>query len=743
VTEPRGPRFRTALFFVVAAFVVPAIVLLAIEGALRLAGYGYETSFLVERELDGHAVLTNNAKFGWRFFPRAVTRPGRPLCFAKEKPEGVFRAFVVGGSAAVGDPQPDFGMARYLQAMLEGRRPDLEFEIVNAGMTAINSHVVLPIVRDCLQADPDLIVVYLGNNEIVGPFGAGSVFGVPGAGLALARANVWAKSTRIGQLLDAMVAAVRGAGREDASPEKWAGMGAFLGSRVARDDPRLAVTYENFRGNLEAIAAAARARGVDVLFSTVGANLADCAPFASVDGASDAAEPLARGVAHQAAGRIDEALSAFEEAGRLEDAHAELHFRTARCLAARVRPGEAREHYRAALELDALRFRADEGINRVIREVATGSSTLHADAAAALAAESPDLTPGAALFDDHVHLTPAGNWVVAREILAEILPRLPAPPSGAPAGPLLDLDACRHRIGHTAAARSQALDLMTQRRARAPFAGNLDEAEWKARIAEERSGLADALTPEALRATVEAQIENVRRHPEDWDLRRAVLSLLSLTGNLEVALDEARLVAERFPFDGRSYHWLGGIYAGLGREEEAITAFRRAIPLLPGLESSREALGRVLVSKGKRLEEISPDEARAALEEAVRVAPEAAAAHQALGAAYLRAGRGEEAAHELARAVEIDPELGAAHKKLGDALLATSRAEEAIVAYGEALRVNPSYFLALVGLGDAHRAAGSIEAARRHYRRALTLKPGASEVREKLAELDRGGRAEN
>ena len=44
-------------------------------------------------------------------------------------------------------------------------------------MTGINSHVILPLARDCEEARADVWVIYMGNNEVVGPFGAGTVFG--------------------------------------------------------------------------------------------------------------------------------------------------------------------------------------------------------------------------------------------------------------------------------------------------------------------------------------------------------------------------------------------------------------------------------------------------------------------------------------------------------------------------------------------------------------------------------------
>jgi hypothetical protein len=61
--------------------------------------------------------------------------------------------------------------------LLRERFPGQRFEVVNVAVTAINSHVILPIARECAQHQGDLWIVYMGNNEMVGPFGAATVFG--------------------------------------------------------------------------------------------------------------------------------------------------------------------------------------------------------------------------------------------------------------------------------------------------------------------------------------------------------------------------------------------------------------------------------------------------------------------------------------------------------------------------------------------------------------------------------------
>lgn len=95
-----------------------------------------------------------------------------------------------------------FGLNRILESLLENRYPDLKFEVINAAMTAINSHVVLPIARECASRNEDLWIVYMGNNEVVGPYGPGSVFGASVPGLSFIRTSLALRATRSGQVIE-------------------------------------------------------------------------------------------------------------------------------------------------------------------------------------------------------------------------------------------------------------------------------------------------------------------------------------------------------------------------------------------------------------------------------------------------------------------------------------------------------------------------------------------------------------
>ena len=208
-----------------------------------------------------------NDRFGFRFFPPTLARTPFALRLPALKPAHGYRMFVFGESAAQGDPDPTFGVSRYLETLLRDRFPGTDFEVVCVAMTAINSHAVLPIARECARLDGDLWVVYMGNNEMVGPYGAGTVFGPQAPRRFFVRASLAVKATRTGQLLARILGRWFAPGA--AAQKSWTGMNMFKDHQLRRDDPARLRAYDNFAANLEGILQAARRAGVPVVLSTV------------------------------------------------------------------------------------------------------------------------------------------------------------------------------------------------------------------------------------------------------------------------------------------------------------------------------------------------------------------------------------------------------------------------------------------------------------------------------------------
>jgi len=320
---------RKWVFRMTALAVLPLLLLGGLEAALRLAGYGYPTSFLEKIRVGEKEFLVNNENFSLRFFPPQLARWPGPIMMPARKSADKYRIFVLGESAARGEPEPPYAASRYLEALLNERFPNTHFEVINLGITPINSHVILPIARDCAHADGDLWIIYMGNNEMVGPFGAATVFGAKAPPLGFVRLNLAIQKTRVGQLLVDLGRKLKGR----SSNASWGGMKMFLGNQLRADDPRKEVVYRNFERNLNDIVKAGLDSGAKILLNTVAVNLKDCAPFASLVNSNLPKADRAQfdqlftdGVQAEDQGNFAEAAQKFESAARLDPKVAELQF---------------------------------------------------------------------------------------------------------------------------------------------------------------------------------------------------------------------------------------------------------------------------------------------------------------------------------------------------------------------------------------------------------------------------------
>ena len=160
VRKHRRPK-RKWLYAIVSMTVVPFLILVGIELGLRLAGFGYPTSYFIKKKND--TVYLSNQRFGWRFFSPRLARHPFLLSLPQEKPADTYRIFVLGGSAAKGEPDYSFNFARILEKILSNHYPDKKLEVINTAMVAINSHVIHEIAKDCVKLKPDLFIV-LDNN---------------------------------------------------------------------------------------------------------------------------------------------------------------------------------------------------------------------------------------------------------------------------------------------------------------------------------------------------------------------------------------------------------------------------------------------------------------------------------------------------------------------------------------------------------------------------------------------------
>jgi len=467
----------------------PVAFLCALEGVLRVAGFGKPTEFLIPEGIAGS--YRTNPNFTAPFIPASFGIQPLNFRIQMRKEPNTVRVFVLGESAAQGMPEPDFGFAAQLRAQLRARFPGKAFEVVNMGVTAIDSHVVYRIVRQVAGFEPDLLVVYMGNNEVVGPYGPGCAYLSANPPLWFIRASVWVRSTRTGQLLTQLL------GRLALSPlraQDWKGMETFSEDAVRGDDPRLEAVYGNFSANLRDIVDIAGRAGIKTVLSTVVANLKDNAPFISLhraglspDEAKAWKTAFDAGTVAWELGDSQSAVFGYDEALRIDPEYAETHFRLGRIAESRGEAAAARKDYLDALHWDALRFRPDARVNEAIRAIAAGAggSVVLVDAARAMGSDLGSTAPlaGREILFDHVHFNWAGNFRVA-QLLADGCAQALFGGNAVPrAG--LDADGCAAALGFTPDAELRMLQVVVQLTLRPPFTGQFTFSEDQARLRRE------------------------------------------------------------------------------------------------------------------------------------------------------------------------------------------------------------------------------------------------------------------
>jgi len=235
-----------------------------------------------------------------------------------------------------------------------------------------------------------------------------------------------------------------------------------------------------------------------------------------------------------------------------------------------------------------------------------------------------------------------------------------------------------------------------------------------------------------------------------WEWMNKGVSLANL-GRREEAIRCYDRALEIDPRDADAWYNKGVSLADLGRRDEAIHCYDRTLEIDPRYAKAWYNKGNSLDNLGRREEaircydralEIDPRDAKAwynkgvsldnlgRREEAIRcydraleIDPRDAKAWYNKGVSLDNLGRREEAIHCYDRALEIDPRDADAWYNKGNSLDNLGRREEAIRCYDRALEIDPRYVFAWNNKGNSLDNFGRREEAIRCYDRALEIDP--------------------
>lgn len=692
--QPIGKK-RLWMFRLTAMIGIPLVLFICLEAGLRLGGFGYSAEIATKQTVGGTPRYCYNQKLGWRFFPKRLARDLPGFAFDIEKSPQTYRIFVLGASAAQGVPDEHYNFGRILEVMLENEYSPTNFEVINVAMTAINSHAVYQIAKSCAKLEPDLMIVYLGNNEVVGPYGAGTIFAPLSPSLGMIRANAAMTTTKTGQLLQTMSYAL-GHGN---IPQSWGGMEMFLGEQVRPEADALSAVYSHFEQNLRDICTVGIKAGVKVIVSNVGCNLKDSAPFASLhrEGLTNSEkqaweEHYQEGMAHETAEELEAAIASYLSAEEIDDTFADLQFRLGRCCWDLGNFQEAKTRYLKAREYDTLRFRADTTINQVIESVAKGrepQGVFFVDTVKALEASSPHDTPGKELFYEHVHYRFEGNYILAKTTLEQVKKTLPDTITQHKKDlPTLTLADCENRLVYTAFEKYLRADFVLENLInKPPFTIQSYHDELVAELEHEAERFKQDIQP-SLEKTRALYNQQINTHPQDWQLRwkRAVFSAQD-PAKLEYVATEFKKILQSLPYH-KAYEGLLPILIMQNKLDEAESYGRELIRMRPTSANAYFHLGTIARKKGDDRNAIK------CFSECIALDPDGSPlTYNYLTEAFVKSGKPDKAIKTLYNAIEFLPEneRPPIHAQLGSLLYTQGQYDKALEQMETALKINPDY----------------------------------------------------
>jgi tetratricopeptide (TPR) repeat protein len=734
---------------------------------LRIFGYGYPTSFFLRTKIDGVEYYVPNDCFGFRFFPPYLARTPVPQRVPVKKPANTYRIFLFGESAAQGDPDPTFGAGRYLQVQLRERYPGTDFEVVCVAMTAINSHVILPIARECARLDGDLWIIYMGNNEMIGPFGASTVFGsrVPATGFV--RANLAVKRTRTGQWLEHVVQHWH---PNSASPKTWEGLNMFKDRPLLYDDANRLRAYGNFKENLANILRAGQGAGVPIILSTVGSNLKDCAPFGSAHPASldqsrkrDWEQLFQQGIASETNGDFSNALEAFQKAAAIDPHYAELQFRMGECDLALTNDTKALREYELARDDDTLAFRADTTINHILEDVATARAAAGVhflDAARMLAENSPSGIPGNELFYEHVHLNFAGNYLLGRALAEQAATLLPESIRTRAQGEWTSAEFCNHRLAATLWDRSRVWQENFSRVSMPPFTSQLNDVPrarfYMANLKQMSAQMNDRTREESRGKYMEA----LAASPGDYALHQNFAQFLSQIGDVPEAIAQERKCGELLPQVPEASFKAGTLLVREGDTSGAEKCFSKALEIRKNYVPALNELGLLFANRQQTIEAtnyftralaINPgypevyvnwgfmdqcggnlNLAEARYQQAASLQPAGPAAYFNQAVALAGQHRRAESMKGFQAAIYMNPQFWQARYLLGMELAGENKLDEAQAQFAEVTRLRPDFDRAHLNYAVALAKLGKLEEAQKEFQITLKLNPTNGVARKNL-----------
>jgi len=659
--------------------------------------------------------------------------------FPASKPAGAVRVFTLGGSTTYGRPFEDTtSFSAWLRAYLRSADPTTRWEVINAGGISYASYRVATLMEELVEYEPDLFIIYSGNNEFLERRTYGELIEEASAltwtRLLLQHSRLWALGRRIaGSRQQRARLKYELSGEVEELLNSSAGLDYY--HRDAEFSERV---FDHYQLNLRRMVGLARAAGAEVILMTVPVNEKDFAPFKSqhrdglgADEEAEHARLLERAASALDAVEVDAAHDLALAAVRLDPLHAEGHYLLG---LAQFRLGlidAAVSSFERAIVEDVCPLRAQPEINRAILEVAREGVPL-VDSRRMLKQHMADSAGhsilGEELFWDHVHPRVEVNGLLARAVVDRLREMGLAQVDGGwhdRVGDAVDTEIVS-RIGPEDYARanknlSKVLIWAGKAREAEKYVAQAEAVlggDWELR---HNAGLV-RLEAGDYEGAIASFREATHLDPEAAPAWNSLGSAYSMIGELDAAIEAGRRAVELDPKEGQAWNNLGVSYKLRGNAIEALTATRRAVELDPDHAEAHNNLGVLLFDRGEL------DSATVSFRKAIELRPAYAEAMMNQALVLAERGRFGEALERFETALGYDSGLAAAHFARGRVLAATGEVAAAIPSFQKTIELEPTHVEAWENLGRSLGTAGRLAEAAEAVRLGIEANPRAARL---------------
>ncbi len=368
--------------------------------------------------------------------------PARLKFFAKEsfpvkKGQNTFRIFCLGGSTVQGRPwSTPTSFTTFLELALKEADPRRDWEVINCGGVSYASYRLVPILKECLNYEPDLFILCTGHNEFLEDRTYGHIKRAPAA-LRVSQ-KIFGR-LRTFTLIREAVQKVRktpAKHRPQLSGETEPILDYHDSLKAYHRDPAWrAGVMAHYASNLSRMIGMAREAEVPMLVVLPPSNLGDCPPFKSEHkpGLSAAEEMRFDDFIRQAhelyKTDLPQAVGQLKSALAIDDEYAGTWYELGQCYRTLGLAAQAREAFVRARDEDICPLRMlspmEAALKRTVRETETPWLNAHA----LLEADCRQRILDDKWLIDHVHPTIPGYEKIADALLEKLAEQGFAQPS--------------------------------------------------------------------------------------------------------------------------------------------------------------------------------------------------------------------------------------------------------------------------------------------------------------------------